>query len=411
MKFPPVSEQIEYLRKGAAEIITEPELRERLERSASTGQPLRVKAGFDPTAPDLHLGHTVLLRKLKHFQDLGHEVYFLIGDFTGMIGDPTGRSVTRPPLSPAEIARNAETYRAQVFHILHPERTRVVFNSEWFGKLSSADMVRLLAQYTVARMLERDEFEKRFAANQPISIHEFVYPLAQGYDSVALHADVELGGTDQRFNLLVGRDLQREYGQPPQIVLTTPLLEGLDGVQKMSKSLGNYVGIAEPPAEMFGKLMSISDDLMWRYMLLLTDRGEADIAAERAKVESGARHPMHAKKALAQEIVAGFHGPTAAAEALHSFERTVQNKELPDEIPTTRYELTGGTRSLHLPKMLAAAGLAGSVSEGERLLKGGAVSLDGEVVETPVLMINGPREMIVRVGKRRFARVRVELAG
>lgn len=395
-------EQLAYLRKGAAEIISEDELRQRLTLAARERRPLRVKAGFDPTAPDLHVGHTVLLRKLKHFQDLGHEVYFLIGDFTGLIGDPTGRSATRPPLTPEEIAANAETYRGQVFKILDPERTRVVFNSQWLAKLSSADWVRLCAKFTVARMLERDEFQRRFRASQPIFIHEFLYPLTQAYDSVELRCDVELGGTDQKFNLLVGRDIQREYGQPSQIVLTMPLLEGLDGVAKMSKSLGNYVGIAEPPASMFGKLMSIGDELMWRYMLLLTDRGEAEIAALRRQVAAGDRHPMQVKKELAEEIVAAFHPLAAAREARREFEKVVQGQEVPAEVPAIEYPLGGGP--LRLDKMLAELGLAASVSEAARLIKSGAVSMDGERLSA-LSLAAPPRQGLLKVGKRRYLRV------
>ena len=395
-------EQLAYLRKGAAEIISEDDLRQRLTLAARERRPLRVKAGFDPTAPDLHVGHTVLLRKLKHFQDLGHEVYFLIGDFTGLIGDPTGRSATRPPLTPEEIAANAETYRGQVFKILDPERTRVVFNSQWLAKLSSADWVRLCAKFTVARMLERDEFQRRFRASQPIFIHEFLYPLTQAYDSVELRCDVELGGTDQKFNLLVGRDIQREYGQPSQIVLTMPLLEGLDGVAKMSKSLGNYVGIAEPPASMFGKLMSIGDELMWRYMLLLTDRGEAEIAALRRQVAAGDRHPMQVKKELAEEIVAAFHPLAAAREARREFEKVVQGQEVPAEVPAIEYPLGGGP--LRLDKMLAELGLAASVSEAARLIKSGAVSMDGERLSA-LSLAAPPRQGLLKVGKRRYLRV------
>src|SRR3981189_2215587 len=310
--FPPVDEQLAYIKKGAAEIVKESELRAKLERSLASGKPLRVKAGFDPTAPDLHLGHTVLLRKLKHFQDLGHTVIFLIGDFTGMIGDPTGRSATRPPLSREQIAENAETYKAQVFKILSPEKTVVDFNSRWFSKFSAEDFIRLTAKYTVSQMLEREDFHKRFRNEKPIAMHEMLYPLAQGYDSVALEADVELGGTDQKFNLLIGRELQRHYAQPSQIVLMTPILEGLDGVQKMSKSLGNAIGIHESPQEMYGKIMSISDDLMWRYWTLLTDLRQSDIAAMQSAVANGTLHPMEAKKRLARTIVTDFHSEDAA---------------------------------------------------------------------------------------------------
>ena len=398
-----IAEQIAYLKKGAAEIIPEADLAARLQAAATAGRPLRVKAGFDPTAPDLHLGHTVLLRKLKHFQDLGHQVIFLIGDFTGLIGDPTGRSATRPPLTPEEIAANAETYRGQVFKILDPAKTQVAFNSEWFGPFPSAEWVRLCAKYTVARILERDDFQQRFRAGQPISIHEFLYPLVQAYDSVALHADVELGGTDQKFNLLVGREIQREYGQPPQIILTTPLLEGLDGVQKMSKSLGNYVGIAEPPEQMFGKLMSISDELMWRYWLLLTDRSEAQIAQLRAQAEGGQRHPMNIKQELAALIIADFHGGDAAEAARRQFESVVRHKEAPAEIAEAEYRLPPGP--LRVDKMLAELQLAASVTEAARLIRSGAVSFDSQRVEAVSIPVPNGSEILIKVGKRRFCRV------
>ncbi|MGH9467550.1 MAG: tyrosine--tRNA ligase [Terriglobales bacterium] len=388
------------LGKGAAELITPGELRARLASAAAAGRPLQVKAGFDPTAPDLHLGHTVLLRKLKHFQDLGHQVIFLIGDFTGMIGDPTGRSETRPALSREEIEANAATYRAQVFHLLDAQRTRVAFNSEWLGAMTAADFVRLCAQCTVARMLERDYFHERYRAGHPISIHEFLYPLAQAYDSVALHADVELGGTDQKFNLLLGREVQQAYGQPPQIVLTVPLLEGLDGERKMSKSLGNYVGITETPEGMFAKLMSISDELMWRYDLLLTDRSEAAIAATRQAVEAGREHPMEVKKQLAARIVTDFHGAEAAAAARAAFERVVQGGEAPEEI--TECTVSAGAR---LDKMLVEAGLAASVTAAARLIEAGSVSLDGALVRTPRLAAPLAAAVVVRVGKHRYARL------
>src|SRR5574337_888176 len=315
-----IEEQLAYLTKGAEETIRVEDFRAKLERAANTGTPLRVKAGFDPTAPDIHLGHTVLIRKLKHFQDLGHTVIFLIGDFTGLIGDPSGRNVTRPPMTPEEIAANAETYKKQVFKILDPQKTVVDFNSRWFGKLTSRDWVTLCSKYTVARMLERDDFAKRLKEQRPVAIHELLYPLAQGYDSVALEADVELGGTDQKFNLLVGRALQQEYGQESQVIITMPILEGLDGVQKMSKSLGNYVGINEAPAEMFGKLMSISDDLMWRYYLLLTDMKPAQIDDLKKSAASGQQHPLDVKKRLASRIVSDFHGAEAAGLAQRDWE-------------------------------------------------------------------------------------------
>src|ERR1700694_5939088 len=332
--FAPVDEQLAYIKKGSAEIIRESDLRSKLEKARTSGKPLRVKAGFDPTAPDLHLGHTVLLRKLKHFQDLGHTVIFLIGDFTGMIGDPTGRSATRPPLSREQIAENAETYKAQVFRILSPEKTVVDFNSRWFSKFSAEDFIRLTAKYTVSQMLEREDFHKRFRDEKPIAMHELLYPLAQGYDSVALEADVELGGTDQKFNLLVGRELQRAYGQESQVVLTTPILEGLDGVNKMSKSLGNAIGIHEPPLEMYGKIMSISDEMIWRYYELLTDVQVADIE----KIKRGT-HPMQAKKELARRIVADFHSSGAASKAAEDWAKQFQTRETPDTVEKVTIDL------------------------------------------------------------------------
>jgi tyrosyl-tRNA synthetase len=428
-----VDEKLEYLRKGAVEIINEEELRRKLERSEKTGKPLRVKVGFDPTAPDLHLGHTVILRKMKHFQDLGHTVIFLIGDFTGMIGDPTGRSKTRPPLSQEEIAKNAETYKAQVFKILDPEKTVIDFNSRWLGKLTSEEFVRLCAKYTVARILERDDFSKRLKNNQPISIHELIYPLAQAYDSVALETDVEMGGTDQKFNLLVGRDMMREYGQEPQVVLTTPLLVGLDGVEKMSKSLGNYVGITEPPSDMYGKMMSISDELMFTYYELLTDLSLQDIEQLRAEVASSARHPMQAKAELAHRIVADFHGPEAAAKAAEEFSRVHQKKELPVQIIVLEigpgknetgvegsyYKVTKGDSPLDsgtltfepdlitLPKLLCLCKFAPSTTEARRLIKQGAVSIDGTKVDNVALKLGEIKksEFTVRCGPLHFARV------
>src|ERR1017187_3413031 len=346
--FPPVDEQLAYIKKGAAEIVKESELRAKLERSLASGTPLRVKAGFDPTAPDLHLGHTVLLRKLKHFQDLGHTVIFLIGDFTGMIGDPTGRSATRPPLSAEDIMRNAKTYMVQVYKILDQHKTETRFNSEWFDKLKSADWIRLAARFTVSQMLEREEFHKRFQEEKPIGLHELLYPLAQGYDSVMLKADVELGGTDQKFNLLVGRELQRSYGQESQVVLTMPILEGLDGVQKMSKSFGNAIGIQEPPLEMYGKIMSVSDQMMWRYYELLTDVQLPEI--EKMKSEA---HPMEAKKDLARRIVTDFHSPEAASKAAEDWAKQFQKKEVPEEVEQVEVavEVTGD--KVRLDKLLA----------------------------------------------------------
>ncbi|MGH9554694.1 MAG: tyrosine--tRNA ligase [Terriglobales bacterium] len=405
MSFPPVDEQLTYLKKGAAEIIREPELRERLEQSRKTGRPLRVKAGFDPTAPDLHLGHTVLIRKLKHFQDLGHTVIFLIGDFTGMIGDPTGRSATRPPLTREAIEKNAETYKAQVFKILDPEKTVIDFNRRWFSKFTADDFIRLAAKYTVSQMLEREDFHARFDAEKPIAIHELLYPLAQGYDSVALEADVELGGTDQKFNLLVGREIQRAYGQPSQIVLTTPLLEGLDGVQKMSKSFGNAVGITEPPLEMFGKVMSISDEMMWRYWELLTDTSMSGIAAMQQQVKSGKLHPMTAKKGLATKIVADFHLEKAAQQAAEDWSKQFQKGEVPESVETVsvRFEevaaQSGAGTLIKLDKLLARAGLAESVTDALRKVKQNAVRIDGEVAKEPVLKVTLPAELTVRVGR------------
>jgi len=404
MAFAPVDEQLEYIRKGAAEIIPESELKQKLEESRKTGKPLRVKAGFDPTAPDLHLGHTVLIRKLKHFQDLGHTVIFIIGDFTGMIGDPTGRSVTRPPLTRQEIEKNAETYKAQVFKILDSKKTEIPFNSEWLSKLGAEGLIRLAAKYTVSQMLEREDFHKRFQEEKPIALHELLYPLAQGYDSVAIEADVELGGTDQKFNLLVGRELQRAYGQPSQVVLTMPLLEGLDGVQKMSKSYGNYVGITEPPQEMFGKLMSISDELMWRYWELLTDTSNAGIEAMKEQVVSGRLHPMTAKKGLATKIVADFHSEASAKEAGENWEKIFQKKEVPADIlqVSVSYEdiaAKDGGGAVKLDKLLARCGLAESVSDGLRKIKARAVQVDGVVKTEPILHVKVPAELTIRVGR------------
>jgi len=404
MAFAPVDEQLEYIRKGAAEIIPESELRQKLDESRKTGKPLRVKAGFDPTAPDLHLGHTVLIRKLKHFQDLGHTVIFIIGDFTGMIGDPTGRSVTRPPLSREQIEQNAQTYKDQVFKILDPKSTETPYNSEWLSKLGAEGMIRLAAKYTVSQMLEREDFHKRFQEEKPIALHELLYPLAQGYDSVAIDADVELGGTDQKFNLLVGRELQRSYGKPSQVVLTMPLLEGLDGVQKMSKSYGNYVGITEPPQEMFGKLMSVSDELMWRYWELLTDTSSAGIEAMKQQVGSGRLHPMTAKKGLATKIVADFHSEAAAREAGENWEKIFQKKEVPADIPQVSVSYAevaakDGAGAVKLDKLLARCGLAESVSDGLRKIKAKAVQIDGAVKTEPILHVNVPAEMTIRVGR------------
>ncbi|MGB7760911.1 MAG: tyrosine--tRNA ligase [Bryobacteraceae bacterium] len=394
-----LDEQLSYLRKGMVEIIREEDLRERLAAAAVTGRKLRIKVGFDPTAPDLHLGHTVLLRKMKHFQDLGHTVIFLIGDMTGLIGDPTGRNVTRPPMTREAILENAETYKAQVFKVLDPERTVVRFNSEWLAPMTYVDIVRLASHYTVARILERDDFSKRLRDGIPISMHEMLYPLAQGYDSVALECDVELGGTDQRFNLLVGRELQRDFGQPPQIVGTTPLLEGIDGINKMSKSLGNYIGITEPPEVMFRKVMQISDELMWRYYLLLTDKTESEIAGLRARVADGSLHPMEAKTALGKMIVADYHSAAEADRAAAIFDAVVRRKQAPDKIETvTLPEGVVKDGAIRVDKLLARIGLAESVSDAARKIKAGALEIDGEKW-TALAWTDPAPEIVVQVGK------------
>jgi len=430
--FRPVDEQITYLKKGAAEIIREADLRTKLEKSRATGKPLRVKLGMDPTAPDLHLGHTVVLRKLKHFQDLGHTAIFMIGDFTGMIGDPTGRLVTRPPLSREQIEQNAETYKAQVFKILDPQKTVIDFNRRWMGSFTSDDFVRLMAKYTVSKLLEREDFHKRFQEEKPISLHELLYPLVQGYDSVALEADVELGGTDQKFNLLVGRELQRAYGQESQVVLTTPILEGLDGVQKMSKSLGNAIGIHEPPLEMYGKIMSISDDMMWRYYELLTDTQVAEI--EKMKRET---HPMQAKKELARGIVADFHSPEAAAKAREDWAKQFQKDQTRDDVERIEVRIGSievsnpddfkkpdwaagedlrkiiclpddktvesdtGFRVARIEKLLLELRLVTSAAEGSRKLKEGAVSIRGEQMKGRYYaFVSVPAHAVVKLGRK-----------
>ena len=418
--FAPVDEQLAYIKKGSAEIIRESELRTKLERSRATGKPLKVKAGFDPTAPDLHLGHTVLLRKLKHFQDLGHTVIFLIGDFTAMIGDPTGRSATRPPLTREQINQNAETYKAQVFKILDPVKTVVDFNSRWFSKFSAEDFIRLTAKYTVSQMLEREDFHKRFQDEKPIAMHELLYPLAQGYDSVALEADVELGGTDQKFNLLVGRELQRAYNQESQVVLTTPILEGLDGVNKMSKSLGNAIGIHEPPLEMYGKVMSISDQMMWRFYELLTDVQVPDIEKMKRDTASGAAHPMALKKELARRIVADFHSPDAALRAAEDWAKQFQNDEVPRDLEEVRINLreveaqteadtrwdaaaevlSSEERRIKLDRLLAKSGLADSITDAVRKIKQRAVKVNGELKTEPVVFLNPGVPATVRAGKK-----------
>ncbi|MCL2656561.1 MAG: tyrosine--tRNA ligase [Betaproteobacteria bacterium] len=393
-----IDEQLELIRRGSDEILVEAELVERLK----AGRPLRVKAGFDPTAPDLHLGHAVLLNKMRQFQDLGHHVMFLIGDFTGLIGDPTGKNATRPPLSPEQIQANAQTYRAQVFKILDPEKTEICFNSSWINALGAAGMLKLAAQHTVARMLERDDFAKRFAGNQPIAIHEFLYPLCQGYDSVALKADIELGGTDQKFNLLVGRELQKQHGQAPQVILMMPLLEGLDGVNKMSKSLGNYVGIDEPAREQFGKLMSVSDTLMWRYFELLSARSSAEVAALKQSVLEG-RNPRDIKVELAQEIITRFHNRVAAEDALADFEARFQRNAIPDDVPEIK--LVVPPQGLGIAQVLRQAGLTGSTSEALRMIDQGGVRMDGEKVSDKGLLLAAGQAVVLQVGKRKFAKI------
>lgn len=394
-----VENSLSLIKRGCEELLVEAELVEKLK----SGRPLRVKTGFDPTAPDLHLGHTVLINKMRHFQELGHHIMFLIGDFTGMIGDPSGKNATRPPLTREQILENARTYQEQVFKILDPEKTEICFNSTWMDPLGAAGMLRLAATHTVARMLERDDFAKRYANGQSIAIHEFLYPLCQGYDSVAMRADIELGGTDQKFNLLVGRELQKHYGQAPQCVLMMPLLVGLDGVNKMSKSLGNYVGINEPPREIFGKLMSVSDDLMWRYYELLSFRSDAEIARLRQEVAEG-RNPRDAKVAFAQEIVARFHGQQAAADALADFEARFRHGAIPDDIE--ELSLTG-EGPWTIAQVLKQAGLSASTSEALRMVDQGGVRIDGEKVGDRGLVLEGEGPFVLQVGKRRFARVRI----
>jgi tyrosyl-tRNA synthetase len=384
-----IDQQLNYLKKGLAELIREDELRERLIQSQKTGRPLRVKAGFDPTAPDLHLGHTVLLRKMKHFQDLGHTVIFLIGDMTGLIGDPTGRNTTRPPMTREEIDRNAETYKTQVFNILDPHKTEIRFNSEWLEPLNFVDIVKLCSKYTVARLLERDYFANRLKDGTPISFHELLYPFGQAYDSVALQSDVEMGGTDQKFNLLVAREIQRDYGQLPQIIATVPVLEGLDGIEKMSKSKGNYIGITEPPKVMFRKVMAISDDLMWRYWELLTDKSLTEIAAMKTE------EPMQVKMRLARQIVADFHSAEVAAQAQADFDREVRGGQEPDDIETISLPPDAGS---NLAKILVAAGLADSRTDAERKIKAGAVEINGERITSLSYALAGPS--VVRVGKK-----------
>jgi tyrosyl-tRNA synthetase len=431
-QFDPVDVQIAYLRKGAAEIIREEDLRAKIEASAKAGKPLRVKLGVDPTAPDLHLGHTVVLRKLKHFQDLGHTAIFLVGDFTAMVGDPTGQSETRPPLTRGQVDANAKTYLEQVYKILNKENTEVRYNSEWLGKLTGHDMIHLCAHYRLARMLEREDFRSRLAGNLPIAIHELLYPLLQAYDSVALEADVELGATEQKFNLLVGREIQREYGQPSQVAVTMPILVGLDGQRKMSKSLGNYIGITEAPSEMFGKLMSISDDMMWPYFDLVTDHTPEEIAGLRAKVKSGATHPMDAKMSLAQEIIAGFHRAAAAEKAAAEFQRIFRDRDTPEVITkiAVRQEGSGHFASyrqdgdIQRKKLLSVSSTGiekwtrflfeleqvSSASEAERIIKQRGFDVDGNVISDPSAKVdlNQPATLTLRIGKKKFLRIVVE---
>ena len=397
-----IDEQVLFLRKGTVEMIREEDLKAKLERSAKTGKPLRVKLGLDPTAPDIHIGHTVVIRKLRAFQDLGHTVIFLIGDFTGMIGDPSGKNATRPPLSREQINENAETYKAQMFRLLDPDKTEIRFNGEWMDKFTAADFVKLAAKTTVRQILERDDFTKRMADEKPISLHELLYPLVQGYDSVALEADIELGGTDQKFNLLMGRNLQREFDQEPQVIITTPLLEGLDGVNKMSKSLDNYIGIEEPPDQMFGKVMSISDDLMWRYYELLTDTTIDEINAMKFKCESEAEHPRDLKVALAKSIITDLHSAQSAEKAEEEFDRRFVKKEIPDEIEEKRTD--AGTRKL--VDLLTETGLASSKGEARRLIEQGGVKVNGEKATAPTAEITIDREgVLLQVGKLKFLKV------
>ena len=398
-----VEEQIALIERGAVDFHSREDLVNKLTKSLQTGVPLIIKAGFDPTAPDLHLGHTVLIQKLRHFQVLGHHVHFLIGDFTGLIGDPTGKSDTRPPLTPDDVRRNAETYKEQVFKILDPDKTTVVFNSTWLGQLTSYEMIKLASELTVARMLERDDFKKRFESNRPISIHEFLYPLIQGYDSVAMKADVELGGTDQLFNLLMGRDLQRSRGQEPQVVLTMPLLEGLDGVNKMSKSLGNYIGISEAPDSIFGKIMSVSDTLMFRYYELLSDLPMTEVTRLKEDIAAGRLHPKAAKVQLAKEMVARFHNPAAADEAERNFEQVFARHELPDEIEEVR--LAAAEAEIWLPKLLLDTGMVKSTSDGRRMMQQQAVTVNGEKVSDSNAMIAAKGDLLLKVGKRKFCKV------
>jgi len=405
--FKPVEEQLAYLKKGAAEIIPEAELTAKLEKSLKTGKPLRVYLGVDPTAPDIHLGHTVVLRKLKHFQDLGHTAIFLIGDFSAMIGDPTGQSETRPPLTREQVDANAKTYLAQVFKLLDPQKTEVRYNSEWLDKLSSYDVVRLCGHYRLARMLEREDFRSRLAGNQPISVHELLYPLLTAYDAVVLQSDVEIGATEQKFNLLVHRDIQREYGLPSEVALTMPILVGLDGHRKMSKSLGNYIGITEAPGEIFGKMMSIPDELMWPYYELLTDRSPQEISALKKEVAGGALHPMDAKMRLAQEVIAGFHGEDAARKAAENFQRVFRDRQAPVEVPVVKLPKGPAKK---LTALLVDLQLIASKSEAERLIKQGGVEIDEARVDDPRrdIELSKPAVFLLRAGKKKFLRIVVE---
>jgi tyrosyl-tRNA synthetase len=400
MNFPAVSEQLDLLKKGALEIISEEDLEKKLARSLKAKKPLQIKAGFDPTAPDIHLGHTVLIRKMKHFQDLGHTVIFLIGDFTGLIGDPSGRNKTRPPLSREEVAVNAETYKAQIFKLLDPRRTVIDFNSRWLGALSPVEIIKLAASYTVARILERDDFAKRYKNGEPISVHELLYPLMQGYDSVALGADVELGGSDQKFNLLVGRELQRSYGQEPQVILTTPLLEGLDGIQKMSKSLGNYIGIHEPPGEIFGKVMSISDELMFRYYELLTDTSSRKMAQMKQEIVDGRLNPMDAKIALAKTVIADFHSAAAAAAAEADFIKVFRRKEIPDDVQVLPLAADEA-----LVDFLVRHAILASRGEVKRVHAQGGIYLDNERPESITVTLRKGRSYMLKIGKRKFYKI------
>ncbi|MBU0728174.1 MAG: tyrosine--tRNA ligase [Proteobacteria bacterium] len=401
-----IDEQIALITRGTVDVISKENLSQKLLKSKETGVPLTIKAGFDPTAPDLHLGHTVLIQKLKHFQELGHNVQFLIGDFTGMIGDPTGKSETRKVLTQEDVKKNAETYKEQIFKILDPDRTEVVFNSTWLNKLTAQEFVQLASQLTVARMLEREDFKVRFENERPISIHEFLYPLIQGYDSVVMKADVEIGGTDQLFNLLMGRDLQRAWGQEPQVVITMPLLEGLDGVNKMSKSLGNYIGITESSGDIYGKVLSVSDTLMFRYYELLSDLPQDEIATLKQQMEDGKVHPKEVKQKLARELAARFYGEEEAFKAEENFDKVFKNHDLPDDIPEKK--IHSEEKTIWLPRLLVDAGLADGTSEARRLIQQKAVSLDGEKVSDPEYTVETSGEVLLKVGKRRFCRVQFQ---